>query len=300
MFMTQAESFILSGFSGSSAIARFFLKKPFALVLILLILTCHRSSAVVVLDSNALDIRNDLQLIGIAIHNYSDTYGHLPRDITDSSGSPLLSWRVALLPYLNQEALYNQFDLTSAWDTAPNAALVDLMPDVLRGPLDSPSSIYTHYVRSSGAGTLLDGNNDLKLPRDIPDGTSNTLLVGEFAGSMIPWTAPSDLEITKPVPALGTPGFFAGEAGDGAAFLFADGSVHFLSPDNDSDTLYSLFIRNDGAVTSYSEEKLVSPVPDTGSSGLQLSAATVLLLLLARRVARSMEKNETAGCADCI
>jgi hypothetical protein len=237
----------------------------------------------VVLDSNALDIKNDLQLIGIAIHNYNDANGSLPRDITDSSGTPLLSWRVALLPYLNEQSLFDQFDLSSAWNVGPNAALIDLMPDVLRGPLDSPSSIFTHYVRGSGAGTLLDGNNDLNLPRDVPDGTSNTLLVGEFAGSSIPWTAPSDLEITKPVPALGTAGFFAGQAGDGAAFLFADGSVHFLSPDNDSDTLYSLFIRNDGAVTSYLEEKVVDPVPDTGNSSLQLGAAVILLFKIARR-----------------
>jgi hypothetical protein len=244
----------------------------------LLVFACQPASGVVVLDANALDIVDDLERLGIAMHNYNDATGSLPRDISDGSGNALLSWRVALLPYLDQQSLFDQFDLTAAWNAAPNAALINLMPEVLRGPLDSPDSIYAHYVRGFGPGTLLEGSSAVRLPADVPDGTSNTLLVGEFAGSSIPWTAPSDLEIVDPVPALGTPGFFASDVAGGAAFVFADGSVKFLSPVNDSDTLYRLFIRNDGELLNYVTEELVNPVPDVASSGLQLGFALVLLL----------------------
>jgi hypothetical protein len=271
--MSSQKSLLLS-------IGRGIFRKGFALVLMLLAMICQPASGVVILDSKALNVLNDLQRIALAMHNYNDATGSLPRDITDSLGNPLLSWRVALLPYLEEQSLFDQFDLTVAWNAAPNAALLDLMPDVLRGPLDSPSSIFAHYVRGSGPNTLLEGINAVRLPQDVPDGTSNTLLVGEFAGSSLPWTAPSDLPIAAPVPALGTPGFFASDVATGAAFAFADGSVHFLSPDNDSDTLYRLFIRNDGNVVNFVTEELVNPVPDAASTGLQLGLGVGLLLAL--------------------
>ncbi len=47
---------------------------------------------------------NNLKQIMLAIHNYHDAVGQLPADIVDKNGKPLLSWRVAILPYIEQDA----------------------------------------------------------------------------------------------------------------------------------------------------------------------------------------------------
>jgi hypothetical protein len=51
---------------------------------------------------------------------------------------PLLSWRVAILPYIGEADLFAEFDLTKPWDAAPNLALLNRMPEVFRSPFDSP------------------------------------------------------------------------------------------------------------------------------------------------------------------
>jgi len=67
---------------------------------------------------------NNLKQIGLALHNYHDTYGTLPpAAIVDKKGKPLLSWRVAILPYIEQDNLYKQFKLDEPWDSKHNLAL---------------------------------------------------------------------------------------------------------------------------------------------------------------------------------
>ena len=65
----------------------------------------------------------NLKQIMIAIHSYHDENGFLPRDIADKNGKPLLSWRVLLLPHIEQGALFKQFSLFEPWDSAGNKAL---------------------------------------------------------------------------------------------------------------------------------------------------------------------------------
>ncbi len=48
---------------------------------------------------------NKLKMLGLATHNYHDVFGRLPTNICDKSGKPLLSWRVAILPYIEQQQL---------------------------------------------------------------------------------------------------------------------------------------------------------------------------------------------------
>ena len=53
---------------------------------------------------------NHIKQLGLAVHNYNSVYGHLPQQaIFGKEGKPLLSWRVALLPYLEQTVLYKKF-----------------------------------------------------------------------------------------------------------------------------------------------------------------------------------------------
>jgi len=76
---------------------------------------------------------NNLKQIGVAMHMYYDVYKTLPAQASyDKTKRPLLSWRVHLLPYLDQAALYKQFNLDEPWDSPNNKALLDFMPAVYR------------------------------------------------------------------------------------------------------------------------------------------------------------------------
>jgi RNA polymerase sigma factor (sigma-70 family) len=110
---------------------------------------------------------NNLKQIGLAMLNYQDTYAFFPASaIYGKNGKPLLSWRVALLPYLDQDNLYKQFRLDEPWDSAHNKKLLDKMPDVFRVPGQKDKS-GTYYQVFVGEGTMFEqrrggaGNNNV-------------------------------------------------------------------------------------------------------------------------------------------
>src|SRR5205823_5177427 len=88
------------------------------------------------------------QQILIAFHNYNDATGALPAHaLYSKDGKPLLSWRVALLPYVGEEALYKQFKLDEAWDSPHNKRLIDRIPKVYRSPkIKDPRPGLTTYL----------------------------------------------------------------------------------------------------------------------------------------------------------
>ncbi|QDV35182.1 DUF1559 domain-containing protein [Tautonia plasticadhaerens] len=168
---------------------------------------------------------NNLKQIGIAMHHYHEANGRFPAAITDSDGNPLLSWRVALLPYLEEQDLYAEFRLDEPWDSEHNRTLVDRMPRAFSCPSrPDPEPGRTGYRIAEGPGASFPGPDGIRL-RDILDGTTMTVAVFE-SDQGATWTQPGGL----PLPA---------EAGDvplplgsfhpgGANALFFDGSVRFL------------------------------------------------------------------------
>ena len=76
--------------------------------------------------------RDKLKRLGGAIYQYLDTHNHFPADIKGKDGKPLLSWRVAILPYLDLDFLYAQFKFDEPWDGPNNKKLAAFMPDVFR------------------------------------------------------------------------------------------------------------------------------------------------------------------------
>src|ERR1700677_3496891 len=61
---------------------------------------------------------NNLKQIALSLHSYHDVYKTFPAAaICDKDGKPLLSWRVAISPYVEQLPLYNQFKLDEPWDS---------------------------------------------------------------------------------------------------------------------------------------------------------------------------------------
>lgn len=174
---------------------------------------------------------NNLKQIGIALYNYHDTHLGFPaRANFDKDGKPLLSWRVHILPYLEQKQLYDQFHLDEPWDSEHNRKLIPRMPQVYRNPSSPTQPGKTDYLAVSGPGTLFDGAKGKNLA-DIRDGSSNTLMVLEVDSSRaIEWTKPEDWEYNADQPLAGLGHAHPG----GFEVLFADGSVRFLSATIDS------------------------------------------------------------------
>jgi hypothetical protein len=129
-----------------------------------------------------------------------------PAAICDPSGKPLLSWRVALLPFLEKRELYERFKLDEAWDSPHNRALIAKMPTTYAAPhrSDAPSGT-TVYQVLVGSGTAFDPATPLQLPpTDFPGGPRELLLIVE-AAQAVPWTKPQDLPYAadQPLPPLG-------------------------------------------------------------------------------------------------
>jgi len=168
---------------------------------------------------------NHLKLIGIAFHNHNDTYGYLSNDIRDRRGKALLSWRVALLPYLDQARLHKQFKLDEPWDSKHNLKLLEKMPDVFRSPrVKTRSKGNTVYQVFKGPNAPFGRAAAPRIPASFPDGTSNTILVVE-ATDAVPWTKPADIAFdrTKKLPDFGK------AFGKRPLAVLADGSVRVLN-----------------------------------------------------------------------
>jgi RNA polymerase sigma factor (sigma-70 family) len=188
--------------------------------------------------------QNNLKQIALAMHNFADVNGHFPAPaIYGKDGKALLSWRVAILPYLEQDNLYKQFKLDEPWDSPHNRGLADVIVKVYAplGALDK-NSWKTYYQVLVGKGAAFEPGKKMRIP-DFTDGTSNTILVVE-AGTPVPWTKPEDLPFVadQALPKLG--GLFNGDFNA----AFADGSVHWLSKNADPDMLRAAITRNGGEV----------------------------------------------------
>ena len=173
--------------------------------------------------------QNNFKQIALAMMDYADSHGGQlpPPSITDAQGRPLLSWRVALLPYLEGENIYRQFHLNEPWNSPHNRQLIPLMPKVFQNPASSflPGSGMTFTQVFTGPNTPFPGGRQgLRFPAGFRDGTSNTILVTEGA-SPVTWTAPQDMPYgprTNPLTQIGRPLNGQGLVG------MADGSVRML------------------------------------------------------------------------
>jgi type II secretory pathway pseudopilin PulG len=183
---------------------------------------------------------NNLKQIGLAMHNYLATNNSFPpRAILDKNGKPLLSWRVAILPYLEgggNEKL--DFKLDEPWDSEHNKKLIEKMPTVFANP-NGANDGKTHYLGADGIDSILSGKG--VGPQKITDGLSNTIMVVE-ADRSVPWTKPDDLEFDpeKPNKGLGT------LRSTGFNVLMSDGSVRFLLNTIDTELFKALMTKAGG------------------------------------------------------
>ncbi len=140
---------------------------------------------------------NNLKEIGLAMHTYHEVYGSFPPAyIADENGQPMHSWRVLILPYMDEEALYEQYDFDERWDGPNNSRLAGLMPDAYRCPSGYKDPPYTDYVVITGPGTVFDDADGTQLG-EITDDPSNTILVVESSESDVHWMEPVDLNVDE-------------------------------------------------------------------------------------------------------
>lgn len=193
--------------------------------------------------------KNNLKSIGLAMHNYHDDQMRFTRA---SSGSPLVSWRVTLLPYLDQRPIYHRYHPGSEWNSADNLPLASEKMNVFSCPSsyyprNSDGLWYTAYSMPIGEHTV-GGDRQGTSFKEITDGTSSTLLIVEACGSQIIWTEPRDVNIDSQPAGINLKGSHPGDSagwlssyhGHGTFVLLADGSVRFLSQTIDAAILKKL------------------------------------------------------------
>ncbi len=207
---------------------------------------------------------NMKQLVLAMVNSVNDNAGNMtpPAGITDKDGKPLLSWRVAILPYIEQDALYKEFHLDEPWDSAHNKKLIAKMPAVFRAPGSKAAEGKTTYLLPVGKGAAFESaTTKLRYPASITDGTSNTILLVDAADDQaVTWTKPDDLKYDAKNPLKGLAvrndkEFVAG---------LADGAVHAISKSTSADNLRAVFTPAAGDVPNFGrgEDRPLGERPD--------------------------------------
>ncbi len=198
------------------------------------------------------ETRDQMRQIAIALVNYESERGKYPQStaMTSSDGKSGLSWRVAILPMLDENALYQQFRLQEPWDSPHNKKLIERMPKIYQSPGSALERGFTNYVGIAGPNTILNNSKRPAKTTNVTDGTSKTIMIVEADDTHgVIWTKPDDYpwDVANPSAGLGNiwSGNFFG--------AMADGSIHFLSVGNTPETLNGFFSINGGELVELDE-----------------------------------------------
>jgi hypothetical protein len=182
----------------------------------------------------------NLRQISDALLQYYEANKHFPpAAIYSKDGKPLLSWRVAILPYLGLDNLYKEFHLDEPWDSPHNLKL-SAVPVAVYLPTNSKSnmtpdkkSFVTQYVVPVGPGTIFEGKEGMS-KKEINGSRTILALEVDEDGAVI-WTKPDDLPYDPQTPNKSLSkknGFYA---------IFCNGSVEPVQTSTAADELRALF-----------------------------------------------------------
>lgn len=195
---------------------------------------------------------NNLKQIALAMHNYHDTYNKFPKAYhLTPDGKRTLSWRVAIMPFIEHSDVFDRYRADEAWDSESNQALAELRIHSYRNPGEKTGDATdTSYMVITGPGTLFEEGKDITLA-DCTDGTANTILAVEVVHSGVNWTQPVDLDIRNIIFKINSGGFGISSPWKGGANVaLADGSVRFLSEKVLESTLKAMMTRAGGETIS--------------------------------------------------
>lgn len=194
---------------------------------------------------------NNMKQIVLGMLNYESAKAAFPTYAKfDAEGKPLLSWRVLILPFIEEYELYKQFHLDEPWDSPHNKTLISKMPPVFLDPSSKLTAAdgKTHYLGVMGEGLFFDGSSKGRKFSGMRDGTSNTIaFVQVDDDAAVTWTkpedwTPSESDLMKPFDGPHPGGFLAG---------FCDGHISFISSAIDPTMLRALLtINGQEAITS--------------------------------------------------
>lgn len=185
---------------------------------------------------------NNIRQVGIALTQYAqDHNGELPRDIVDAQGNKLWSWRVHLLPYLEQQALYGRLRLDEAWDSPHNRRVSSIyfVPAFI-SPTSGPPADRCSYLPLVGATGLFDDPaNHLAAELGWTETPASTraVFVEVDSSYYVPWSKPQDLDVN-------TPNFrqhISECGGRGYLMVFSDSRSLYVNPNIDDVLLMDLF-----------------------------------------------------------
>lgn len=175
----------------------------------------------------------NLKQLGLALHNYHDTYGTFPPQKTvDAAGTDLQSWRTALLPYLDQQTLYDEADSTLPWDAPANQQLRETSVPVYHCPslTSNTSPQDTTYLGLTGP-TAAFPPSGCRSVSEMTAGTANVAMVHELTEDQrVLWMMPRDVAASELLEMQSSPTW---PHEGGSHVLFADGHVDFISGEVD-------------------------------------------------------------------
>lgn len=197
---------------------------------------------------------NNLKQLLLGLYEFEEANGKLPSQaIYSKDGKPLLSWRVAILPYIGEEALFKRFKLDEPWDSVNNLPLLALMPETFFDPSSQLVAVggKTHYLAVTGPDCAFTGQERGRTFRQIRDGTANTLVFVQVDDNhAVEWTKPVDYDmkshLENPIGGIGSlhPGVFLA--------AYADAHVSAIPTDTPSATLRA-------AMTAAGGESIAAP-----------------------------------------
>ena len=146
---------------------------------------------------------NNMRQIMIALHNYDSVHQHLPpaQIIDEATGKPIHSWRVLILPYIEGQAIFDQYDFDEPWNGLNNSKLAHPMPSVFACPYHYGGNGMTTYKLVSDTGAAFDGDKTTRLA-DIDDGLSTTIALVEDIKNPVNWMKPDDVDIETAIKIL--------------------------------------------------------------------------------------------------
>ena len=169
---------------------------------------------------------SNLRQIALALHEYQSAYKVLPPAYTvDAAGKPLHSWRTLILPYLDQQSLYEMIDLSKPWNDPANQQALDTPLAVYRCPERNSAANTTAYLAIVTPDGCFLPDRSRQLNEITDDHKSTLMLIEVSSDQAVPWMAPIDATESL-VMGLGPQSKLNHNGGMNAAFL--DGSVRFL------------------------------------------------------------------------
>lgn len=193
--------------TASSSPMRRFVKAVVAILVLLLIVVMLLSTQRAARTPSRMSWHNNqMKQLQVAMLSYATMNGTLPPAyLADADGKPMHSWRVLILPYIEEQELYDKYDFDEPWNGPNNSKLKSQMPQIYISPYQwqekAEPGMEANYFVVVGPETASPGAEGLELS-NIPDGPRNTILLIEASEKGVDWMEPRDLTPAEAVDLL--------------------------------------------------------------------------------------------------